>query len=35
VPNYALKEEDTADIDITANLILDEEKFSTMECKND
>jgi len=30
VPNYALKEEDTGDIDIIANLILDEEKFSTV-----
>ena len=39
VLNYALKEEDTGDIDITANLVLDEEKsFSSgkiFECKNE
>jgi hypothetical protein len=27
VPNYALKEEDTGDIDITANLVLSEGKL--------
>jgi len=30
VPNYAVKDEDTGDIDITANLVLDEGKLSTV-----
>jgi len=39
VPNYALKEEDTGDVDVRANLLLDEGKpfysGKIFECKNE